>query len=454
MRIRGIENQRYTNRLIKWAVIAIDFVVLWFLIPFVVDSIPHSEEWDADMYHIFWTVCTLTMVLAEYWFPPVIHQRLVGAGIILKRCTMLVASQTLLSYLLLRSFRVLYHLGWPLFFMALLMWLSLILLCFAERWMLKRLRKSGYNTRKVTFIGSDPEIHRLYQKLCSNPTYGYKVRSSYVSPGEFSGLLSHPEDLHLGDEVYLCVSRKERDLIERTASMCYHRMIKFYYVSVAEEKLNLQPVFIDDMEVMATYTSPLEDPLNRLLKRVADILLSILFLIPLVLLLPFFAAIIKFQSPGPVFVRQRHTGLGGREFHCYKFRSKHVNTDVGSPRPVLDDFHRFPFGNFIRRTRMDKLPQFWNVLIGNMSVVGPHPHIPSLTEQYDKLIDKYMLRHFVKPGITGWTQITGFREEMREPCQMEERIERDIWYIQHWSFWLDMRIIWLTFKTFFNIKKF
>ena len=438
MHIRGFENHNLTNRIIKWCLICAEFVLLWSLLYGVVDYIPRSEEWDADMHHIFWMVGTLTMIVAEYWFPPVIHQPLTGAGDSLRRCTMLVVTQVLFSYLLLRVFHFLFRFGWQLFCMGVVMWVILILLSFAERWMLKRLRKSGYNTRKVTFIGSDPEIHRLYQKLCSNPTYGYKVRSSYVSTGEFAGLLSHPEDLHLGDEVYLCVPRKERDLIERTASMCYHRMIKFYYVSVAEEKLNLQPVFIDDMEVMATYSSPLEDPLNRLLKRVADILLSIVFLIPMILLLPFFAAIIKWQSPGPVFICQRLTGLGGRVYNCYIFRS----TPIGSGR--------FPFGDFLRRMRLDKLPQFWNTLIGNMSIVGPHPHIPAQTGQYDKLADKYMLRHFVKPGITGWAQVTGFNGETPESDQLEGRIERDIWYIQHWSFWLDLRIIWLNVRLIFK----
>ena len=304
--------------------------------------------------------------------------------------------------------------------------------------------------RKVTFIGSDPEIHRLYQTIMSNPTYGYKLRSSYVSTTDFASQLNHPENLRLGDEVYLCVARRELELIERTASLCHHKMIKFYYVPLAEEKLNLQSVQIGDMEVMTTYNGPLEEPLNRLVKRVADILLSLLFLIPTVLLLPLIAIITKRQSPGPVFFRQRRTGLNGRDFYCYKFRSMHVNTDADRLQATKDDPRKFPFGDFIRKTNIDELPQFWNVLIGDMSIVGPRPHMLAHTEQYDKLIDKYMVRHFVKPGITGWAQVTGFRGETRELCQMEGRVERDIWYIQHWSFWLDLRIIWMTVKTIFK----
>ena len=249
MRIRGIENQRYTNRLIKWTVITIDFVVLWLLLPFVVDSIPHSEEWNDDKYLIFWMICSLSMIVSEYWFSSVIHQRMVGAGDILRRSTLLVSTQTVLAYLLLRAVRLMYHLGWQLFFMGISMLVIITLLRFVERWVLKRLRTMGYNMRKVTFIGSDPEIRRLHQKMISNPTYGYKLRSSYVSTSDFASLLNHPEDLRLGNEVYLCVARRERELIDRTASLCHQNKIKFYYVPTSEEKLNLRPVLIDDMEL-------------------------------------------------------------------------------------------------------------------------------------------------------------------------------------------------------------
>lgn len=267
MLLKGFENHRYTNCLIKWAVILIDFMVLWTFLYFVIDFIPLSERWDDERHRIFWMTCTLCLIVSEYWFSSVIHRRLVRATDILQRSTMLVLTQTVLSYLLLRAIHFRYHLGWQLFFMGITMLVIIILLRFAERWVLERFRKLGYNIRKVTFIGSDQEIHRLYEKLINTPTLGYKLRSSYVSYNDFASKLTHPEDLILGDEVYLCVPRKERELIERTASLCQRKMVKFYYVPIAEEKLNLQPVLIDDMEVMTAYTRPLESPLNRLLKR-------------------------------------------------------------------------------------------------------------------------------------------------------------------------------------------
>ena len=454
-----IRNNKLTNRLIQLLIIVGDFVVLWMLLYYLVGTIPRSEGWDEEKERAFWMVCTFALIIAEYLFPSVIHERVVGANDILQRSTMLIATHTLLSYMLLRAIHFMSRLGWQLFAMGLVMLVCIILLRFIERWLVKKLRQSGYNTRCITFVGSDKELLHLYKRLTSNFTFGYRVRHIYgdiegLTPdgsiSDFKALLSRPEELKLGDEVYLCVSRKERELIERTVRLCDHRMAKFYYLPTAEEKLNLQPVLIDDIGVMTTYTSPLEEPLNRLLKRLFDIVFSILCLIPSALLLPFIVWAIKRQSPGPVFFRQRRTGLDGHEFYCYKFRSMHVNTDADRLQATKDDPRKFPFGDFMRKTNIDELPQFWNVLIGDMSIVGPRPHMLAHTEQYDKLIDKYMVRHFVKPGITGWAQVTGFRGETRELWQMEGRVERDIWYIQHWSLWLDLRIIWLTAKTIFK----
>ena len=456
MRIR---NNKQTNRLIQLFIIAVDFAVLWVLLYFLVGTIPQSEGWDEEKGGAFWMICTFAFVVAEYLFPSVIHERVVGANDILRRSVMLVLTHTLLSYLLLRAIHFTSRLGWQLFAMGLSMLVCIILLRFVERWLVKKFRQSGYNTRSVTLVGEDKELLCLYNKLQSNPTYGYRVCSIYgdiegLTPdgsiSDFEALLSRPDALQLGDEVYLCVPRKERELIEQTVRLCDHRMVKFYYLPTAEEKLNLQPILIDDISVMTTYSSPLEEPLNKLLKRLLDIVFSILCLIITALLLPFIVLTIKRQSPGPVFFRQRRTGLDGHEFYCYKFRSMHVNSDADRLQATKDDPRKFAFGDFMRKTNIDELPQFWNVLLGDMSIVGPRPHMLAHTEQYDKLIDRYMVRHFVKPGITGWAQVTGFRGETRELWQMEGRVERDIWYIQHWSFWLDMRIIWRTIKTIFK----
>ena len=142
--------------------------------------------------------------------------------------------------------------------------------------------------------------------------------------------------------------------------------------------------------------------------------------------------------------------MNGKDFWCLKFRSMHVNADSDRRQATKDDPRKFPFGNLMRKTSIDELPQFWNVLRGDMSIVGPRPHMLAHTEQYSQIIKKYMVRHFVKPGITGWAQVTGYRGETSELWQMEGRVKRDNWYVQHWSFWLDVRIIWMTIKSAFR----
>jgi putative colanic acid biosynthesis UDP-glucose lipid carrier transferase len=259
------------------------------------------------------------------------------------------------------------------------------------------------------------------------------------------------EQVEFGDELYVCLSRKERDTIRLLSRECDRQVTQFFYVPVSVESIGLkfQREYINDIEVFTTHESPLQNPMNKMVKRCMDIALSIVFLIPTAIIFPFVYVIIKIQSPGPLFFRQERTGLDGKNFKMVKFRSMHVNKDADKIQATKDDPRKYPFGNFMRKANIDELPQFWNVLMGDMSIVGPRPHMLAHTQMYSELIDKYMVRHFVKPGITGWAQVTGFRGETKELWQMEGRVQRDIWYIENWTVWLDIRIIWLTFKTFF-----
>ena len=446
-----MKNNNQSNRLIKWMVIAFDFVILWAILFLTINTFHVFGCWDEDKEALFWLLNFLSLLLAETRFSTIIHQRQAGAGEILKRTTLLALTYTLLSYLSLRAVHFMTQVGWRLLAVGMVLLAVLLLVRFVERWILKRLRSAGYNTRRITLVGDDEALRKLKDKLMGNPTYGYKVCGYVEDPREFISTNQHIKTL--GEELYLCVPRRERNLIEHISRMCDARMVKFYYVPPADESLNLQSVFIDDVEVFASYVSPLEEPLNRLVKRGFDIVVSIIALFFTALLLPFVAIGIEVQSPGKLLFRQRRTGMDGKEFNCLKFRSMHPNSDSDSRQATKDDPRKFPFGNFMRKTNIDELPQFWNVLRGDMSIVGPRPHMLAHTEQYSDLIGKYMVRHFVKPGITGWAQVTGFRGETSELWQMEGRVERDIYYIQHWSIWLDLRIVWMTVKNVFNNDK-
>ena len=178
-----------------------------------------------------------------------------------------------------------------------------------------------------------------------------------------------------------------------------------------------------------------------------DVICSSVFLCTLFPFIYLIVAIItKLTSPGPVFFRQKRNGLNGEEFYCYKFRSMKVNAQSDTLQATEHDPRKTKFGDFLRRSSIDELPQFLNVLKGDMSIVGPRPHMLKHTEEYSELINQYMVRHFIKPGITGWAQVTGCRGETKELSQMEARIRKDIWYVENWSFWLDLRIMYLTVK--------
>ena len=185
---------------------------------------------------------------------------------------------------------------------------------------------------------------------------------------------------------------------------------------------------------------------NKALKRAFDIVVSLPALAGIVVLLPFIAYRIKRQSKGPIFFRQQRTGRDGKTFWCYKFRSMHVNDEADMQQAVREDDRLFPFGAFMREHNIDELPQFWNVLKGDMSVVGPRPHMLHHTEIYSQQIEDYMERHVVKPGITGWAQVTGYCGETKELADMEERVRRDLWYMEHWSLRLDIHIVRTTAK--------
>lgn len=477
-----------TNEVIKWSIIFFDFVILNLLVWLFVEYHFIVKEWSWEMKWVFLFCNNLALLVSELRFSTVVHLRLVSVADILRRVLGLVVMHSLVAYVLLKTMSVSISSG-HVMLMFLPPFFGLLLLTrLVERLSVKHFRRTGRNTRMVTFVGNDPELLAIYDRLVNDETRGYRFLGYYadsemgdwtfsqysnskydmgsrgpvsldVPPLKRLGTLqdflkkieSNPDSLRCGDDLYVSLSRRDRDIIRRISSFCDNHVVRFYYVPVSLESLGmrLKKAFLDDIEVFTTHEMPLSNPLNKFIKRLFDVVMSLVFLLPVVILFPFIYVIIKIQSPGPVFFRQKRTGIDGREFDMLKFRSMHVNADADRLQATKDDPRKYPFGNFMRKSNIDELPQFLNVLKGDMSIVGPRPHMLAHTEQYSQLIDKYMVRHFVKPGLTGWAQVTGFRGETKELWQMEGRVKRDIWYIEHWSIWLDIRIIWLTAKTIF-----
>lgn len=440
-------------------------------------AIPHFFLYASKMTFIVAVFC---MCIAEYMYSTIIHIRHTTIIGVLKRATKLVIVYITSFFICSRfltedgglvKFGLIYGAA---------MWCCIILSRYAERTILKHFRSMGRNTRSVIFVGSDPANLLLYQTMVDDPSTGYKVIGYFSddnikgAPAEFKRLGSR-EDLkrqitesmnytaNLGsdensktcllpkcDEMFVSMSHSDSDYIITLMKYCDNNVIHFYYVPrlFTNFRLHLKPETIFDQTLFTNRKEPLTDLTNRFIKRIFDVTFSSVVIICLLPFFPIIALIIKLQSPGPVFFRQDRTGLNGETFRCLKFRSMHISKDADLIQATKNDPRKFAFGNFMRKTNIDELPQFLNVLKGDMSIVGPRPHMLHHTEMYNELIDKYMVRHFCKPGITGWAQVTGYRGETKELWQMEERVKRDIWYIENWSSILDIQIIFMTIKTF------
>ena len=209
--------------------------------------------------------------------------------------------------------------------------------------------------------------------------------------------------------------------------------------------------YLKDIPVLSLRKEPLDDVGNRIKKRLYDLAISSLVTIFILSwLVPIVALLIWLDSRGPIFFIQQRSGKNGKTFNCIKFRSMKVNKDSNQKQATKNDKRVTKLGSFLRKSNLDEMPQFFNVLMSNMSIVGPRPHMLKHTDDYSKLLNRYMVRHFLKPGITGWAQIHGYRGEIKHMQDINNRVEYDIWYLENWSVWLDTRIILMTA---FNMAK-
>ncbi len=320
------------------------------------------------------------------------------------------------------------------------------------RVLIKAYRRRGGNYRRIAIVGTNSTARRLAESLLKNEGYGYRILGFFdKAPAVgFSGIYCGTLD-ELGafidrekiDEIFYVLSGENENDLLRCIGIADDHMVEFHYVPklspYAGRRFELDN--IGGLPVLTPRVNPLNKPLNRAIKRAFDFTFSTVALICSPIVFIPIAIAVKLSSPGPVFFKQKRTGYLGREFYCLKFRTMRVNADADSRQATNDDPRKTRVGDFLRRTSLDELPQFINVWLGQMSIVGPRPHMLAHTEQYKKLIDRYMIRHMVKPGITGWAQVCGYRGNTDELYKMEKRVEFDVWYIEHWSAALDLKII-------------
>jgi putative colanic acid biosynthesis UDP-glucose lipid carrier transferase len=231
----------------------------------------------------------------------------------------------------------------------------------------------------------------------------------------------------------------------------YFKFVPDYHIFVNR---NIYVDFLNDIPVLSLRNEPLEDTGNRIKKRLVDLILSTLVIVFILSwLIPLLAILIKLNSKGSVFFIQLRSGKNNQPFRCLKFRSLRVNSESDSKQVSRNDNRITSLGRIMRKTNIDELPQFFNILLGDMSVVGPRPHMLKHTEDFSGLYREYMIRHFVKPGLTGWAQVNGYRGEIKDIELLRKRVEFDTWYIENWSTYLDLRIIILTILVTFKGDK-
>lgn len=330
---------------------------------------------------------------------------------------------------------------------------------------LKYIRIQGYNFKNVIIVGANDAGENMRKILSKDLTYGYRILGFFddkVDPfspigapilGGFDAIQEYISTNNI-DEMYIALHIDYIKTIQQLTALCERNMVRIKFIPDFQQYTHSRKVeitFYENTPVLMLRKEPLEGTLNRLFKKTADLCFSlgvIVLIFPW--LFPILIILIKLDSTGPIFFRQKRSGRDNKEFWCLKFRTMRVNAAADEVQATLGDKRVTKLGAFMRRTNIDELPQFFNVFWGTMSVIGPRPHMLVHTEQYSELINNYLVRHYAKPGISGWAQVNGFRGETKELIEMKDRVDYDIWYIENWSMLLDLKII---YRTVLNVFK-
>ena len=328
---------------------------------------------------------------------------------------------------------------------------------------LRYFRKKGYNLKHILLVGYSRAAEEYISRINANPQWGYVVRGildNHVPAGTmYKGVkvLGTIENLEVVlplsnlDEIAVTLSLSDYDILEQIVSLCektgvHTKFIPDYYSLIPNKPYTED---INGLSVINIRYVPLTNTINKIAKRTVDIIGSACGLILLSPLLLILAILVKTSSKGPIIFKQERVGLHNKKFNMYKFRTMEVQTEAEEKKgwTVKNDPRVTKIGAIMRKTSLDELPQLWNILIGDMSIVGPRPERPQFVEKFREEIPRYMIKHQVRPGLTGWAQVNGYRGD----TSIRRRIECDLYYIENWSMFLDIKIMFLTvFKGFVN----
>lgn len=308
----------------------------------------------------------------------------------------------------------------------------------------------GGNFRTVVLLGNEQRINPLKHFFTENPDYGYNLTQVFLlkeaNEESIKRCLSFVTEENI-DEIYCSIADLSPEQIADIIDFADNNFKTLKFIPDEKQILssNVKFEFYDYIPVMSLRNILQEEDFNKVIKRIFDLVFSCFIIITVLSwLLPIMAVLIKLESKGPLFFVQKRSGINSKNFNCYKFRSMELNDAADMKLSSKNDVRITKVGKFIRKTSIDELPQFFNVFLGEMSVVGPRPHMISVTDLYATKIDKFMVRHFVKPGITGLAQTKGYRGEVETDTDIINRVKYDIFYIENWSILLDIKIIFIT----------
>ncbi|MCL1934455.1 MAG: undecaprenyl-phosphate glucose phosphotransferase [Candidatus Azobacteroides sp.] len=463
-----VSKSRY-GFLIKWLIILGDLLLINILFFLVYQWLKIYETEYTDInWRFIYLLLNFSYIFAVYFVPIRIYQPVMFTDKVIQRSLSLIALHSIIFTACLFFLRLQSH-AFPLYFIV-YYYLLLFILFTAWRVLaresLKIYRKKGHNYKRVIIVGAGKNGMDLYAEMKKEMAYGYNIYGFFDDNvllkntlPNYLGMTHEVENFVLKnniDEIYCTLPNSQDEKIIRLFNFAEKNMIRFYIVPefsrYVKKRLDLES--IESVPIMAVRSEPLQFVHNQIIKRIFDVVFSFCFLVTLFpIMYIILGLLIKLSSSGPIIFKQTRTGIYGKNFDCYKFRSMKLSDDADEKQAEKDDPRTTKIGHFLRRSNLDEIPQFYNVLRGDMSVVGPRPHMLKHTELYSAFIDKYMVRHLIKPGITGWAQVNGYRGETKTTEQMEGRVRCDVWYLENWTFILDMKIIVITILNMFKGEK-
>ena len=449
---------RQFERYLQITLVALDLLALnlLFFFSFVIFTENINNE-NYNSYIFYWIICNAVWLISSFFARTYAEKTILSFASFTKRTT-----QVYLLWIILIMFYLFftYQLTISRLFIVTtigLFGVGLIVNRFIYLGINKYFKNSDFLIKKVLILGYNDTAKKLSKYIeedgLNNQLLGYiedpeniTELSHYPVLGNINETVSIAKKYDI-QEIFSTITPEQNQEIYNLMYESEKECIRFKIVPNLSLfiKREVHIEYFGDLPVLSLRVEPLDDVGNRLKKRALDIVVSV-FAIVFILswLIPLLGFLIYLESGRPIFFKQMRTGKNLKPFNCWKLRSMRVNKDANEKQASKNDARITTIGKFIRKTSLDEFPQFFNVLKGEMSLVGPRPHMLKHTIDYSKIVDQYTVRQFLKPGITGWAQINGYRGEISNPEQIQMRVNKDLWYLENWTLWLDIQILFLT----------